>query len=56
MTYPGTHETKARHVKNTWAKHCDILYFVSSIEDDSFPTIALHGHEESKKVQWKKTR
>ncbi len=30
MTTPSQHEKNAKHVKATWGKRCDILYFVST--------------------------
>ena len=32
MTNPSNHKKKARHVKRTWGKRCNILLFMSSAE------------------------
>lgn len=34
MTNPGNHQKKARHVKRTWGKRCNILLFMSSAEGE----------------------
>ncbi|XP_030377536.1 glycoprotein-N-acetylgalactosamine 3-beta-galactosyltransferase 1-like isoform X2 [Scaptodrosophila lebanonensis] len=41
MTNPTNHKKKARHVKRTWGKRCNILLFMSSAADDELPTVQL---------------
>ena len=36
---------RVTHVKETWASHCDICLFMSSHQNDSFPTIGLNVTE-----------
>ena len=45
MTSPKNLEIRARHVKNTWGKRCNILLFMSSVRNDSFPTVGLNVSE-----------
>lgn len=48
MTGPKNHQTKARHVKATWGKRCNILLFMSSAEGAIF-FANLRG-EKNKKI------
>jgi len=45
MTEPQNHETKARHVKDTWGRSCNKLVFMSSKEDPSLPAVSLQAEE-----------
>ena len=45
-----------QHVKATWGKRCDVLYFVSTVENASLPSIAMKGVNESREILWGKTR
>ncbi|XP_071446990.1 glycoprotein-N-acetylgalactosamine 3-beta-galactosyltransferase 1-like isoform X1 [Hetaerina americana] len=55
MTAPKNHEKKARHVKATWGKRCNILLFMSTANDSSLPSIKLPV-EEGRDYLWAKTR
>ncbi|XP_032891236.1 glycoprotein-N-acetylgalactosamine 3-beta-galactosyltransferase 1-like [Amblyraja radiata] len=45
MTAPANLETKARHIKTTWGKRCNILLFMSSESNPDFPAIGLETKE-----------
>ncbi|KAL1494987.1 hypothetical protein ABEB36_010483 [Hypothenemus hampei] len=55
MTGPKTHQTKAKHVKATWGKKCNILLFMSTKEDPSLPTVVLPVIENRDNL-WGKTK
>ncbi|XP_010571145.1 PREDICTED: protein OS-9 [Haliaeetus leucocephalus] len=56
MTGPGTLETKARHVRATWARHCNVALFMSSEPDERFPAIGLPVREGRHQLYWKTIR
>ncbi|XP_062854027.1 glycoprotein-N-acetylgalactosamine 3-beta-galactosyltransferase 1-B-like [Trichomycterus rosablanca] len=53
MTSPQNLETKARHVKATWSRHCNIVIFMSSVDDPDFPTVGLNTKEGRDQLYWK---
>jgi glycoprotein-N-acetylgalactosamine 3-beta-galactosyltransferase len=55
MTTPNQHENNAKHVKATWGKRCDILYFVSTVVDETLPSISINMPE-SRETVWHKSR
>ncbi|XP_023167559.2 glycoprotein-N-acetylgalactosamine 3-beta-galactosyltransferase 1-like [Drosophila hydei] len=55
MTNPSNHKKKARHVKRTWGKRCNILLFMSSAADEELPTVKLDV-EEGRPNLWRKVK
>ena len=56
MTQPNNIDKKAKHVKETWGKHADILLFMSSEKDESLPAIGLgtgEGRDKLTAKTWK---
>ncbi|KAJ8260151.1 hypothetical protein GJAV_G00177660 [Gymnothorax javanicus] len=56
MTGPSNLEKKARHVKATWTRHCNVVLFMSSVEDPNFPTVGLGTKEGRDQLYWKTIR
>lgn len=56
MTGPNNLEKKARHVKYTWSRHCNIVVFMSSVDDPDFPTVGLGTKEGRDQLYWKTIR
>ncbi|KAI4896540.1 hypothetical protein NFI96_034132, partial [Prochilodus magdalenae] len=56
MTGPSNLDTKARHVKATWSRHCNTVLFMSSVENRSFPAIGLGTGEGRDQLYWKTIR
>ncbi|XP_042652939.1 glycoprotein-N-acetylgalactosamine 3-beta-galactosyltransferase 1-B-like [Tyto alba] len=56
MTGPSTLETKARHVRATWARHCNVVLFMSSAPDQRLPAVGLPVREGRHQLYWKTIR
>ncbi|KAK1801884.1 hypothetical protein P4O66_022511, partial [Electrophorus voltai] len=54
MTGPSNLQSKARHVRATWSRHCNTVLFMSSEEDRGFPTVGL-GTGEGREQLYRKT-
>ncbi|WAR15513.1 C1GLT-like protein [Mya arenaria] len=53
MTSPQNLEKKAFHVRATWAQRCNKLIFISSVTNDSFPTVGIDVPEGRKHLTGK---
>ncbi|XP_060898570.1 glycoprotein-N-acetylgalactosamine 3-beta-galactosyltransferase 1-B-like [Labrus mixtus] len=53
MTAPRNLEKKTRHVKSTWSRHCNVVIFMSSVDDPDFPTVGLGTKEGRDQLYWK---
>ncbi|KAM6100965.1 LOW QUALITY PROTEIN: glycoprotein-N-acetylgalactosamine 3-beta-galactosyltransferase 1-like [Pterocles gutturalis] len=56
MTGPRTLQSRARHVRDTWARHCDVSLFMSSAPDGSLPAVGLPVGEGRQQLYWKTIR
>ncbi|XP_072223770.1 glycoprotein-N-acetylgalactosamine 3-beta-galactosyltransferase 1-A isoform X2 [Leuresthes tenuis] len=56
MTGPYNLQSRARHVRATWSRHCNIVLFMSSVEDSDFPTVGLGTKEGRDQLYWKTIR
>ncbi|KAM9785531.1 glycoprotein-N-acetylgalactosamine 3-beta-galactosyltransferase 1-A [Neosynchiropus ocellatus] len=56
MTGPYSLKTKARHVRATWTRHCNVVVFMSSVEDPDFPAVGLGTKEGRDQLYWKTIR
>ncbi|KAM9436794.1 glycoprotein-N-acetylgalactosamine 3-beta-galactosyltransferase 1 isoform 2-T3 [Clarias gariepinus] len=55
MTAPQNLEKKAKHVRATWAKRCNMVLYMSSSTSD-FPTVGLNVSEGRDNLYWKTIR
>lgn len=55
MTGPKNLESRTKHIKATWAKRCDRILYMSSVETD-FPTVGLNVSEGRNNLYWKTIR
>ncbi|XP_065674701.1 glycoprotein-N-acetylgalactosamine 3-beta-galactosyltransferase 1-like [Hydra vulgaris] len=55
MTHPVTLYKNAKAARDTWGKRCNIILFMSSVQDDCFPAVGL-GVAEGRENLWLKTR
>ncbi|MEE6510615.1 hypothetical protein FKM82_030598 [Ascaphus truei] len=56
LTAPKTLQTKAIHLKYSWTRHCNVVLFMSSTTNESFPTIGLGTKEGRDQLYWKTIR
>lgn len=55
MTRPENLLKKVQHVRDTWAKHCNLVLYMSSQSSD-FPTVGLNVSEGRSQLYWKTIR
>lgn len=54
-TWPKNHQTRAKAVKETWAKRCNKVLFISTKEDPELDTVAL-PLKDGRQYLWSKIR
>eukprot|EP00064_Thunnus_orientalis_P006890 superscaffoldBa00000738_g6909 len=55
MTAPMNMESRTKHIKETWAKRCNVVLYMSSVKTD-FPTVELNVSEGRDNLYWKTIR
>lgn len=55
MTGPKNMASRTKHIKETWAKRCHIVLYMSSVQTD-FPTVKLNVSEGREHLYWKTIR
>ncbi|XP_044027652.1 glycoprotein-N-acetylgalactosamine 3-beta-galactosyltransferase 1 isoform X2 [Siniperca chuatsi] len=55
MTGPKNLESRVKHIRETWAKRCDKVLYMSSVKTD-FPTVELNVSEGRDNLYWKTIR
>ncbi|KAA8579173.1 hypothetical protein FQN60_014597, partial [Etheostoma spectabile] len=55
MTGPKNLESRTKHIRETWAKRCNQVLYMSSVKTD-FPTVALNVSEGRDNLYWKTIR
>lgn len=56
LTYPGNHQAKVPHIRNTWGKKCNKLLFMSDTADPDQPDIVALPIETGRAHLWNKTK
>ncbi|XP_015257639.1 PREDICTED: glycoprotein-N-acetylgalactosamine 3-beta-galactosyltransferase 1 [Cyprinodon variegatus] len=55
LTGPKNLESRTKHLKQTWTKHCHRVLYMSSVKTD-FPTVGLNVSEGRENLYWKTIR
>ncbi|XP_013997916.1 glycoprotein-N-acetylgalactosamine 3-beta-galactosyltransferase 1-like [Salmo salar] len=55
MTGPKNLESRTKHIRATWAKRCNKILYMSSVETE-FPTVGLNVSEGRDQLYWKTIR